>query len=263
MLNFVHWIEKHVPHRASHKKKTMNSSNGSDVSIKVQNDDTVNLSSIVTQVTKDSVMTVPPVVPCEVAHEEPCSGGPSLLPTISYTMRERACLVLDLDETLVHASFTPVDHFDFTFPIVIKGKEYQMYVRKRPYMEEFLAAVSQKFEVVVFTASMSEYASEVLDLIDPSGVLIHHRLFRQHCTNTNGLFIKDLSLLGRPLERVVIVDNSPTAFLWHPRNAIQCTSWFDDCFDTELRDTIPLMDELAVAPDVVPVLDEFRQVGSM
>jgi Dullard-like phosphatase family protein len=262
MLNFVHWIEKHVPHRASHKKKVMN--NGSDVSmVKVQQtaDDAVNLSSIVTQVTKDSVMTVPPVVPCEVA-QQPCSG-PTLLPPISFNLRDRGCLVLDLDETLVHASFTPVDQFDYTFPIVIKGKEYQMYVRKRPFMEEFLAAVAQKFEVVVFTASMSEYASEVLDLIDPTGVLIHHRLFRQHCTNTNGLFIKDLSLLGRPLERVVIIDNSPTAFLWHPRNAIQCTSWFEDVFDTELRDIHPLLDQLAVAPDVVPVLDEFRQVASM
>jgi RNA polymerase II subunit A small phosphatase-like protein len=261
MLNIVHWIEKHVPHRVNHKKKPM-TSNGSEASIKVpSNDDNVNLSSVVTQVTKDSVMTVPPVVPFEVA-QQPCSG-PTLLPPIAPHMQHRACLVLDLDETLVHASFTPVDHFDFTFPIVIKGKEYQMYVRKRPFMEEFLAAVAQKFEVVVFTASMTEYASEVLDLIDPTGVLIHHRLYRQHCTNTNGLFIKDLSLLGRPLERVVIVDNSPTAFLWHPRNAIQCTSWFDDAFDTELRDTIPLMDELAVAPDVVPVLDEFRQVASM
>jgi len=258
MLNFVHWIEKHVPHRASHKKKTMNS----DVSIKVQTDDAVNLSSIVTQVTKDSVVTVPPVVPCEVAQQH-CTAGPALLPPVSFNMRNRVCLVLDLDETLVHASFTPVDHFDFTFPIFIKGKEYQMYVRKRPFMEEFLAAVAQKFEVVVFTASMSEYASEVLDLIDPTGVLIHHRLFRQHCTNTNGLFIKDLGLLGRPLERVVIVDNSPTAFLWHPHNAIQCTSWFDDACDSELREIIPLLDELAVASDVVPVLDGFRQVGSL
>jgi RNA polymerase II subunit A small phosphatase-like protein len=169
--------------------------------------------------------------------------------------------VLDLDETLVHASFQPVDNFDYTFPICIKGKEYQMYVRKRPYMEELLNAVAKKFEVVVFTASMTEYASEVLDRIDPTGTLIHHRLYRQHCTNTNGLFVKDLSLLGRPLERVVIVDNSPTAFLWHPRNAIQCTSWFDDNSDSELNDLISLMDELACATDVVPVLDEYRQMS--
>jgi len=229
-------------------------------------DEAVNLSSIVTQVTKESVAAAPLIqtAPCDIvaAHLQ-AYNGPALLPPISHNMRDRACLVLDLDETLVHASFSPVDQFDYTFPIFIKGKEYQMYVRKRPFMEEMLAAVAQKFEVVVFTASMSEYASEVLDLIDPNGVLIHHRLFRQHCTNTNGLFVKDLSLLGRPLERVVIVDNSPTAFLWHTRNAIQCTSWFDDNNDTELRDLIPLMDELAAAPDVVPVLDEFRQDASM
>lgn len=35
---------------------------------------------------------------------------------------------------------------------------------------------------------------------------------------------QDLSLMGRPLSRIVIIDNSPTSFLFQPRNSIQCTS---------------------------------------
>jgi TFIIF-interacting CTD phosphatase-like protein len=32
------------------------------------------------------------------------------------------------------------------------------------------------FEVVVFTASLSNYANIVLDMLDPTNELIHHRL---------------------------------------------------------------------------------------
>ena len=32
------------------------------------------------------------------------------------------------------------------------------------------------------------------------------RLFREHCTSTNGIFVKDMSKLGRDLKDVIIVD---------------------------------------------------------
>jgi RNA polymerase II subunit A small phosphatase-like protein len=144
-----------------------------------------------------------------------------------------------------------------TLPVDLKGKTYQVYVRKRPFLEEFLSFVCEKFEVVVFTASLPEYADVVINEIDPHG-LIHHRLFRQHCTQSNGFFVKDLALLGRPLSSIIIVDNSPASFLFHPDNAIQCTSWFDDCNDTELQDYVPLMQELGVTENVVATLDQYR-----
>jgi len=77
------------------------------------------------------------------------------------------------------------------------------------------------FEIVVFTASEAPYANKVLDLIDPKG-FIEHRLFRQHYTQVNGNFVKDLTLLGRPLSDIVIIDNSPVSFAFQPMNGILC-----------------------------------------
>eukprot|EP00667_Euglena_gracilis_P015085 EG_transcript_15687 len=182
----------------------------------------------------------------------------SLLPPVEDRFSSRICLVLDLDETLVHSSFKPVTVPDLVIPVEIKGNIHQVYVRKRPCLEEFMKRVSQLFEVVVFTASLAEYADPLMDELDVDGHLVQHRLFREHCSNTNGLFVKDLSLLGRPLQRIVIIDNSPTSFLFQPRNSIQCTSWFDDMTDTELMDLLPVLEDLAVCNNVYEVLDTFR-----
>jgi hypothetical protein len=76
-------------------------------------------------------------------------------------------LVLDLDETLVHCTIEPIPDPDMTFPVFFNGIQYTVHVRTRPYLTEFLEAVSRKFEVVVFTASQKVYANELLDRIDP------------------------------------------------------------------------------------------------
>jgi len=182
----------------------------------------------------------------------------AFLPPVQEHLAGRPLLVLDLDETLVHSSFKPVTVPDLVIPVEIKGNTHQVYVRKRPYVDEFMRRMAQMFEVVVFTASLAEYADPLLDELDPEGTLIHHRLFREHCSNTNGLFVKDLSLLGRSLQRIIIIDNSPTSFLFQPRNSIQCTSWFDDVGDSELADLLPVMEDLAMCTNVYHVLDEFR-----
>ena len=70
-------------------------------------------------------------------------------------------LVLDLDETLVHSSFRPIPNPDFIIPVEIEGKIVDVYVLKRPHMDKFMAHVGQRFEVVVFTASLSKYAGGV------------------------------------------------------------------------------------------------------
>lgn len=79
-----------------------------------------------------------------------------LLPEVHEADVGKKCLVLDLDETLIHSQFNKVDEPDLEVPIEIDhGTVRPIYVSKRPGVDQFLAAVGQHFEVVIFTASLA------------------------------------------------------------------------------------------------------------
>ena len=46
------------------------------------------------------------------------------------------------------------------------------------------------------------------------------RLFREACVNYRGNYVKDLNKIGRDVHRVIICDNSPASYLFHPDNAV-------------------------------------------
>jgi len=177
-----------------------------------------------------------------------------LLEPLADEFKERKCLILDLDETLVHSSFKLIDHPDFIVPVEIDEQIHNVYVSKRPGVDEFLKRVGEIYEVVVFTASLSKYADPVLDILDIHNV-VQHRLFRESCYNHNGNYIKDLTHIGRDLKHTIIIDNSPTSYLFHPSNAVPITTWFNDIHDSELLDLIPFLTDLATVDDVTKVLD--------
>lgn len=73
--------------------------------------------------------------------------------------------------------------------------------------------MAKHYELVVFTASLSKYAEPLVAQLDPAGYC-SYKLFREHCTYFNNAFVKDLTRLGRAMTDVIIVDNSPIAFLF-------------------------------------------------
>lgn len=145
-------------------------------------------------------------------------SGKYLLPA-KKPSDNRICLVIDLDETLVHSSFKPIDNADFIVPVEIDGTLHKVYVSKRPHVDEFLKKMGQLYECVLFTASLAKYADPVADLLDTANIF-KARLFRESCAFYRGNYVKDLSRLGRDLERVIIVDNSPASYMFHPDNAV-------------------------------------------
>ena len=183
------------------------------------------------------------------------NGSPRpLLAPLDASLLGRKCLVLDLDETLVHSSFKVIPQSDFVVPVEIENSVHNVHVIKRPGVDEFMRKMGEIYEVVVFTASLSKYADPVLDMLDIHHV-VKHRLFRESCYNHKGNYVKDLSQLGRPIADTIIIDNSPASYVFHPNNAVPVSSWFNDPHDTELTDLAAFLTDIANVPDVRGILD--------
>ena len=179
-----------------------------------------------------------------------------LLPPKSKEFYNKKTLILDLDETLVHSSFTPFEKNDIVLNVDFEGVMYNIYVLIRPDAELFIKSVGKLFEVVIFTASISKYASPLLDILDKEKN-IKFRLYRDHCTFINGIYIKDLKKCNRSLKDLIIVDNSPIAYTFDSDNGLPIKTWIEDPDDKELMKLLPILEFLSKTKDVRKFIDQF------
>ena len=141
---------------------------------------------------------------------------PPFLPPLD-TKKYAYTLVVDLDETLVHYI----------------EEENRAYVQVRPYTDYFLTEMSKYFEIVIFTAAAEDYTDIVLNELDKNKI-IKFKLYRKHTEQINGIFIKDLSKLGRDINKVIIIDNNKDNFSLQPENGLHICSFLGDQNDDEL-----------------------------
>lgn len=67
---------------------------------------------------------------------------------------------------------------------------------------EFLRAMGEVYEIVIFTASLSKYADPVLDQLDIHKVVKSGaRLFRESCYNNKGNYVK---VRSRPFSHIPV-----------------------------------------------------------
>lgn len=159
--------------------------------------------------------------------------------------RGKKTLVLDLDETLVHSSFKPPQDPSLVLSVEIEGRTLQVFVLVRPGVSEFLAEMSKYYELIIYTASLSKYADPLMDILDKNRVC-SARLFREHCTfYEEKYYVKDLSELNRNMSDIIIIDNSPIAYLFQPENALPILSWYEDLSDRKLFEYIPFLIQLS------------------
>ncbi|KAI4966274.1 hypothetical protein ZWY2020_041874 [Hordeum vulgare] len=175
---------------------------------------------------------------------------------------EKKTLFLDLDETLIHSQTDPAPaRFDFTVRPVICGQPVTFYVCKRPGVDDFLRAAAEAFEVVIFTAGLEQYASLVLDRLDPTGALIAHRLYRSACRDDgDGRLVKDLSATGRAPDCAIIVDDNPNAYSLQPENALPVAPFIDDANDQELEKVMRFLDAAAGFDDTREAIRYYKDL---
>ncbi|KAL2836163.1 NLI interacting factor-like phosphatase-domain-containing protein [Aspergillus pseudoustus] len=199
---------------------------------------------------------------------------PSRLPSYTATGRMAAripqkTLVLDLDETLIHSlakggrmSSGHMVEVKLATPMTTAlapgappttlGPQHPIlyYVHKRPHCDDFLRKICKWYKLVVFTASVQEYADPVIDWLEQERKYFQARYYRQHCTFRNGAYIKDLSSVEPDLSQVMILDNSPMSYIFHEDNAIPIEGWINDPTDNGLLHLIPMLEALQYVTDV-------------
>ena len=145
-------------------------------------------------------------------------------PYLKTINRKPYSLILDLDETLVHFKINP----DYPNEGVL---------RVRPGIIEFLENVDKYYELIIFTAATQEYADLLIDAVEENKIYFEHRLYRQHTVIIGNDFVKDLSRVGRPLDKITIVDNMPQNFRLQKENGINIKAfWGEEVYDTALID---------------------------
>lgn len=229
----------------------------------------------------------------------PVPPRPLIPPRIpSYTAASRGSrvpqktLVLDLDETLIHSlakggrmSSGHMVEVKLATPMTTAltpgappttlGPQHPIlyYVHKRPHCDDFLRKICKWYKLVIFTASVQEYADPVIDWLEQERKFFQARYYRQHCTLRNGAFIKDLSSVEPDLSKVMILDNSPMSYIFHEGNsrdfspilapirpttdaelhsdnAIPIEGWINDPTDNGLLHLIPMLEALQYVTDV-------------
>ena len=147
-------------------------------------------------------------------------------------------LVLDLDNTLVHTveGMTAPKNYDFMvqLPSHSTRRSKLVYVQVRPGFSNFYLTMSQYYEVVLYTASLTDLSDIIMDAIDPTK-LCSKRLYRRHCSRFNHLFFMDLARLGRQMEDVILINNSQNSYLGQESNAVPMSFWQGNHKDDELE----------------------------
>ena len=154
-------------------------------------------------------------------------------PFLEKKSNKKYTLVLDLDETLIH--FKPNPNSDSSGKIMI-----------RPFLYDFLKSVRTYYELIIFTAATEDYANPIINAIEKDEKYFDHRLYRIHTTIIDNDFVKDLSKLGRDLNRTIIVDNMKQNYKNQPDNGITIRPfWGKDVEDTALVDLLDILEKIA------------------
>ena len=156
-------------------------------------------------------------------------------------------LILDLDETLIHFKVNNEDDSEGMLQI-------------RPGVIPFLEKVGKYYELIVFTAATQDYGDLLIDAIEENNVYFEHRFYRQHTIIIGNDFVKDLNRIGRPLDKIIIVDNMPQNFRLQKENGINIKAfWGEDSDDNALQELGIILINIALdGGDVRKGLEKYK-----
>ena len=170
---------------------------------------------------------------------------------------KKKTLVLDLDETLVHSSTKAPfpNKKNIVLNMTINDIKHKIYVIVRPFLELFLREMSLCYNLFIFTASLAQYSTNLVNILDKNKVILKV-LNREHCQFKGGFYFKNLIIFNRDYKDIIILDNNPISYALNKSNGIPIPTWIDDPNDKELLKLIPILKYISKLNDVRPFINK-------
>lgn len=159
-------------------------------------------------------------------------------------------VILDLDETLIYAT----EHL-LNYPPDFQVGLFLVY--KRPYLDAFLAACQDWFEVGVWTSASPSYAAGIVDVIfpyTPAFVWAGDRCTQAYDPERGERFsvksLRKVKQQGYRLEQIIMVDDTAEKHHQNYGNLVQVSEWTGNLADTELLLLMSYLQELRMAANI-------------
>jgi Dullard-like phosphatase family protein len=136
-----------------------------------------------------------------------------IMPYIKTKNIKKYSLVLDLEETLLHFNMNMNNNNEGVVDI-------------RPGTIKFLDDISEYYELIVFNEGEQKYTDLLIDSLEQNKIYFEHRFYREHVIIDNNDVVKDLTRIGRALDKILIVDNMAQNFKFQKNNGIIIKSFW-------------------------------------
>ena len=135
------------------------------------------------------------------------------VPYISKPSNKMYSLVISLDDNLIHFQEGSI-------------KNNKGLAKLRPGLSEFFDAVKPYYEIIVFSCGNKKYSDLILNSVDNKNIYIDYRLYRDHCIIIKNDYVKDITRIGRSINKIIIVDNIPQNYRLNKDNGIYIKSFY-------------------------------------
>ena len=160
-------------------------------------------------------------------------------PFILTQTKKRYTLILDLDETLIHLrQKKQVVNIKNDVDININNMSdynYNLDKNKNKYLLQFriglfsfLTLLKPFYEIISFTSATREYADVIINEIEKKRNFFDYKFYREHCVIYKDTFVKDISRIGRDIQKIIIVDNNENNFVLNKENGIKISPYYGD-----------------------------------
>ena len=160
-------------------------------------------------------------------------------------------VILDLDNTLISSFILSPNSSICDFLFTLQDFPEMIGVVKRPNVDSFLMKLSSIATIYLFTSAEREYATKIVNEIDPMGIYFTKIFTRENCIQIDDKkYKKDYSICKTNMSRTLIVDDIPDNFKDYAKNGISVCPYNGGIEDNDLVRVLQKITNLSGLIDV-------------